>query len=344
MTVRLYYPEPLPGVPVHPVFHYRHPLKGKGSGLFQDVQYHFFEEAEIKDLQQADALVLVNNFAKEPDETARAYIRSHADEAEKLGKPIYIFSTGDFTDTLHFDPRVWVFRYSVYRSTMSPRDIVVPTNTEPPPEDLLSIKPKHEKPLVAFCGMGGFPKLRGWVKYYVKNFLYDLRALVRPAARAQKLGVYWRRAMMRACSRSPLVDTNFIVRRSFSANAKSIELDPAQARREYLETTANADFVLAPKGDGNYSNRFLKTLAFGRIPVLVDTDIVLPLENIIDYSKIVVQVPMTRVGDTARLVHEYYSPLTSEEWGKRQELARNTFEQYLQQDAFFRQFFAQTHG
>ncbi|MDP2655092.1 MAG: exostosin family protein [bacterium] len=188
--------------------------------------------------------------------------------------------------------------------------------------------------------MGGFDSWRGWVKYYAKNLWYECVSILDPMVRARKLGVYWRRAMMRACERSSLVKTNFIIRQSFSGHAKSIELDPAQARREYLETTANTDFVLSPKGDGNYSNRFLKTLAFGRVPVLVDTDAVLPLEDDIDYAKIIVRVPMGRVADTPRYIRDFYDALTDEEWRSRQQLARDTFEKYLKQDTFFRRFFA----
>ncbi|MDO8576562.1 MAG: exostosin family protein [bacterium] len=342
MSVRLYYPEPLEGVAVHPIFHYRHPPAKKGGGLFRDVRYSFFKEAETKEAESADAIVLVHNFSKEPDEKTRDYLRHFADSAEQLHKPLFIFSCGDFTDTLRFDPRIWVFRQSLYRNSMGPRDICMPTTTEDPPQELLFLREKQEKSIVSFCGMGGFGSVRGWIKYYAQNLFYDCAALLKPVLRARKLGVYWRRAMMRACERSSLVKTNFIVRHSFSGHAKSIELDPARARREYLETTANADFVLAPKGDGNYSNRFLKTLAFGRIPVLVDTDIVLPLEDEIEYSKIIVRVPMKQVAKTPRYIHDFYDSLSSEEWHGRQRLARETFERYLKQDAFFRHFFVET--
>ncbi|TSC71441.1 MAG: Exostosin family protein, partial [Parcubacteria group bacterium Gr01-1014_48] len=142
-----------------------------------------------------------------------------------------------------------------------------------------------------------------------------------------------------ACKKSNLVNTHFIVRRTFSGLRRTIEVDPKVARKEYLDSITEADFVLAPKGDGNYSNRFLKTLAFGRIPVLVDTDVVLPLEDIIDYSKIVVRVPMEHVHDTPRYIREFYDALSEQEWRERQHMARKAFEEYLRQDSFFRYFF-----
>ncbi|HEV8677355.1 MAG TPA: exostosin family protein [Candidatus Paceibacterota bacterium] len=160
-----------------------------------------------------------------------------------------------------------------------------------------------------------------------------------PLARAKIVGVYWRRAAMRACVRTSLVDTLFITRRTFSGSRKTIELDPETARREYLESIRDSDFVIAPKGDGNYSNRFLKALALGRFPILIDTDCVLPFENKIDYSKVIVRVPMNGVKNTPRYVRNFYDPLSPEEFAARQKLAREIFEKYLRQDSFFRAFF-----
>lgn len=325
---------------MHAVFHYRHPPARVGGGLFRNITYSFFKEAETTDRASADAIVLVNDFSKEPSGKEREYLRHHADLAEQLHKPLFIFSCGDFSDTVHFDPRIRVFRQSLYRSSMGPRDICIPTTTEDFPSEILRVREKNEKPLVSFCGMGGFRSSRSWTKYYLQNLFHDLGALLKSSLRARKLGVYWRRAMMHACERSSLVNSHFIIRRSYSGHVKSIELDPTRARSEFIQSIVDADFVLAPKGDGNYSIRFLEALSLGRIPVIADTDVVLPFEDEIDYAKIIVRVPMNQIADTPRYIRDYYDALTDEEWRSRQQLARNTFEKYLKQDTFFRRFFA----
>jgi len=129
------------------------------------------------------------------------------------------------------------------------------------------------------------------------------------------------------------------VRKSFSGAHRTIELDPAQARREYLDSIINSDFVLAPKGDGNYSNRFLKTLCMGRIPVLSDTDTVLPLESHIDYDSLMVRVSMKNVKDTPKLVREWYDKHSEKEWQAAQHKAREVFETKLRIDSYFDYFF-----
>ncbi len=131
--------------------------------------------------------------------------------------------------------------------------------------------------------------------------------------------------MLSACAASPLIRTRFIIRRSFSGAHRTIELDPARARREFIDNIIDGDFVLAPKGDGNYSNRFLEVLSLGRIPVLVDTDVVLPLEHVIDYAQVVVRVPMGRVDETPKYVRDFYDALNDREWEERQQKARGDF-------------------
>jgi len=338
MKIPLYIPEPLAGVDLASWF----APKWEGA-LFRTIGWPVFfdEDVERVPVEQAKGILLQNNFRLMSLES-EAYIAKYADLGVKHGIPVYIFSFGDFTDELHFDPRVHIFRLSVYSTELHPHDIVTPTFTEDHGRESVVIRKKQAKPIVSFCGMGGFPSWKGWVKYYIKNFLWDVRAFFNPRARAKKIGVYWRRAMMHACEQSPLVDTNFIVRRSFSGLKRTIEVDPQIARKEYLDSITESDFVLAPKGDGNYSNRFLKTLSLGRIPVLVDTDVVLPLEDVIDYSKIVVRVPMKDVHNTPKYIREFYDKLSESDWQDRQRMARKAFEEYLRQDSFFRYFF--THS
>ena len=47
----------------------------------------------------------------------------------------------------------------------------------------------------------------------------------------------------------------------------------------------SAPFVICLRGNGNFSVRFYETLALGRIPILIDTDCVLPLNSEIDWHK-----------------------------------------------------------
>jgi hypothetical protein len=309
-------------------------------GVFnEDFPPNFFEtEVEHVAPEHARAIVLPNNFTK-VGEKEKNYIAQFADLGEKLGVPVFVFCLGDFTDSIHFDPRVRVLTYSVYRTTLEANKIVMPTLTEDSAKAGIVVRQKQEVPVVSFCGQGGYKTHKQYVAYYIKVTLGIVAGFFKPVAKAHIVGVYWRKRLMKACESSRLVKTLFIVRKSFSGAHRTIELDPKQARQEYLDSIVEADFVLAPKGDGNYSNRFLKTLCMGRIPVLVDTDVVLPFEDRIDYEKIMVRIPMNDVANAPKYIRAFYDALSEEEWQKRQQLARETFENYLRQESFFRYFF-----
>ncbi|MDE1924836.1 MAG: exostosin family protein [Patescibacteria group bacterium] len=347
--MNLYCPEPLERVEIHPCFLFRFAPEQRLGGLFKDaLPPNFFEQrVTYTDVAQASAIVLPNNF-KTLDSRSREYIARYAALAHERRLPIFAFSMGDFTDRLVFDSRVQVFVTSVYRSMLQKNQILTPTLTEDLGAGGVAVRQKSDLPVVSFCGQAGYKTARQWIGYVLKNLYFEVRGFLNAPERAHKLGVYWRRNMMRACAASPLVRTRFIVRRSFSGVLRTIELDPAQARKEFVDSIRESDFVLAPKGDGNYSNRFLEVLSLGRIPVVADTDIVLPFEDIIAYAKIVVRVPMERVAETPRSVHEFYESLSEREWQERQMLACETFEKYLRQDSFFEQFFnsffAREHG
>ena len=332
--MKAYCPEPLAHVPVHPLFYFKYQPGERPRGLFKEnLPPNYFEHdvAYVGAATKAEVIVLPNNFTSF-DSAAEAYVAGHADEAERLGIPLFLFSFGDFTDRLHFDPRAYIFRLSIYRSALGPRDISVSTLTEDLGQAGIHVRSRGSVPRVSFCGQAGYQTFKQWIKYYLKVLAYTGRP-------ARRLGVYWRRRMMQACRNSKWVTTTFIIRRSFSGAQRTIELDPVLARQEFVDSIIGADFVLAPKGDGNYSNRFLEALSLGRIPVYVDTDMVLPLEEIIDYTKIAVRVPMHQVVQTPQYIKKFYDALTEGEWRERQELARTTFATYLRHDSFFATYF-----
>jgi hypothetical protein len=339
--MRIYTPEPLPHHNIYQAFLFRYAPELESKGLFKEhLPINFFKDevSYMEDPHEADVIVLPNNFTY-LDEKTGEYIKKYADMAETMKKPLHIFSCGDLTDTLEFDPRARVFRYSIYKSQMCPQDISIPTISEDLGREGIVFREKSILPIVSFCGKAGFSSSREWFATFLRRIKYEIQGIFSPNSRARIRGVYWRIWALKVCEYSLLIKTLFIVRKTFSGAVRTIELSPEQARKEFVRSIAESDFVLAPKGDGNYSNRFLEAFSMGRIPILIDTDVVLPFEDRIDYTKIIVRIPMNSVSQTPQHIREFYDALTPQEWKERQKLARTTFEVYLRQDSFFRQFF-----
>ena len=127
-------------------------------------------------------------------------------------------------------------------------------------------------------------------------------------------------------SHSPLVQTNFVLRGGYKTGSQN----------EFVKNIKENDFTLCPKGDGNYSARFYETLSLGCLPVLIDTECVLPLEDEINYNEFVVRVPHAELQNLPDLALKFYDSLTTEQFMAAQKKARETFEKYLNIGSFFK--------
>ncbi len=253
------------------------------------------------------------------------------------GKPVIVFLLSDLSYDVHIDGVIQFCR-SIFKPEKRANEIQGTFVFEDFAESVPIVpRPKRARPIISFCGYAGFSSYKTWMRYVVTNVLLDFQAFVtgNEQLRAYKRGIYFRRAAMAYLKKDERFETRFIARNTFSGNAKLIEGDPERIRREYIENMQDSDFVLAPRGDANHSTRFFEALTLGRIPILVDTDIVLPLEKVIDYDQFMVRVPFTDLHKIGDYVEKWYNALSEEEWLRRQQLAREAFVTYLRYDTYF---------
>ena len=294
--------------------------------------------------QDADFLLFPHNYFSlrmETSDTVKSFISHFVTCAEKCGKKILVFAMADSDEAIEI-PHSLIFRYSQYRYKKRDNEILTPPYPLHERVAELSryrervwkniiLRQKNQKPVVSFCGWAGFPNEYRRFTHGVRTALADFRTYILGDEHAglHKSGIYWRRKAMRALLGSSRITMKFLVRKSYSAqkgfNGKD-SIRPEDAEREYIESILNTDFVLAPKGHGNASVRFYEALSLGRFPVLIDTDCVLPLEDIVDYSQCVVTVPDDRLEDAEKLILNFYNSLSDEQFKERQKMARALFE------------------
>ena len=73
---------------------------------------------------------------------------------------------------------------------------------------------------------------------------------------------------------------NFILRQHFWGGNPHNK----QIIKDFNDNIEQSHFVICNRGAGNFSMRLYQTLAFGRIPLLLNTNMILPFEDIIDYN------------------------------------------------------------
>jgi len=153
-----------------------------------------------------------------------------------------------------------------------------------------------------------------------------------------------RAAALQELSKSPLVETNFLIREQFLGGAllPSGEIDFAAmqlVRSEFEQNMVESDYILCARGAGNFSYRLYETLSCGRIPVFVDTDCVLPYQTEIDWESYCVWVSAKDIKHIGEKVAEFHESLSEQMFANLQQECRRLWESYLSPEGFFQNFY-----
>jgi hypothetical protein len=219
-------------------------------------------------------------------------------------KPLAVFFNSDVDSTVSGRAGTFVFRTSFYRSSRLAQEFALPAwSADPgafPPRKWVS------RPTVGFCGV------------------------------PDRFGI--RESGMCALESCPDVVTRFIRRCSFwgvwagkTGNQHLLE------RREFLSNMGDSDYVLCARGGGNFSYRLYETMACGRIPLLIDTDCVLPYDFLIDWSAMFPIVPASDIKNIGSRLLEFHNAFGDhpEAFEERQILIRKMWEEYISPLGFF---------
>jgi hypothetical protein len=301
------------------------------------------EEAEVA-LLPFDGKYLIRETSppREPIGGAIELARRLVEEARGAGLKTLVIVNSDRDTPLPL-PRddVVVLRTSLNRRTRGPHEFALPAWAEDISAQLGDrvpiLREKRPRPSVGFCGLGATsgPRLRRRARMFARRCLRPLGVHIDHSD-----GLYLRRDAMAVLSRSPDVQTDFLVRPGFFGGAFDGPPDGAtleRVRREYLDNLVNNDYVLNARGFGNYSFRFYETMSVGRMPLLVDTDCVLPYDFLHDYDDLCVRVPYDRLRRIADDLVDFHGRLSDEDFRDLQRRVRRFWLDWLSPSGFFSQ-------
>lgn len=325
----------LPDVPLIPLLYPNFGKEERDQILFMNNAFRNIKDpfvAITDDPAKADYLLLAHNFStlrKRPD-----YVREFEDLSTKHHKKVIVFWHGDRSDPVPLSNAV-VFRTSIYGQNQRPEEIAMPAYAEDLLQsESLQIRKKGEKPVIGFCGWAEYRSMRNRIGTYALNALVDLRALGNPVLRSRRKGLSFRREAIAALQGRKTITTNFIIRSSYSGHSNTIQLDPEIARKEYRDNMLQSDLALCVKGDGNFSYRFYEALSLGRIPLLIDTDCVLPMADQIDYDAFILRIPFQDIAELPERVGEWWKGVSDEGFVAMQKKAREAYAKHLSVGAF----------
>ena len=100
-------------------------------------------------------------------------------------------------------------------------------------------------------------------------------------------------------------------------------------RIQFFKNMNDNLYSLCVRGGGNYSFRLGESLMMGRIPVLIDTECILPFENEIPYDTNCVRIKPENFNRIFDVVQEYHDAHTEEELISIQKQNRIIWEEYF---------------
>ena len=149
------------------------------------------------------------------------------------------------------------------------------------------------------------------------------------------IGLLLRKRALATLSQSELVESNFLVRDSYHFRGAAAG-NPASTRSDFLASLHDHAYSLCVRGAGNYSIRLYETLAAGRIPIILNTALVLPLSNQIDWRSLGVWVESDQLANIDQVVADFHASMTPVELRERQREIRDTWLRYLAPQTFWK--------
>ena len=295
----------------------------------------------VSSIEDADFLAVPFEYFDVLDHYA-PYLSSVYERAEKAGKKVLLF---DYTDYVDRDSRLpahaVLFRVSVYRHHKKENELVMPYFVEDFGKRFgMAPKKLSSPPIVGYCGYSGLGSMGRKIRALGKRMGQSLKLHLAgdPLVPVHARGIFWRQSALLSLRRAKGITPRIIERTFYSLFKADKVFDPARNRTEYIENMRDSDLSLCTRGDANASQRFYETLSAGRIPLFLDTDCVLPLEEVLPYDHALIRVSWKKVRRLGEEAARFANALTAEDAFARASTAQDLY-QSLRLDRYFRRVF-----
>ncbi|WP_339921195.1 hypothetical protein [uncultured Flavobacterium sp.] len=294
---------------------------------------------ELKnDMPDADFAVLPLAIEYFKSAKQKEYLDSFISEAVQNGKPILLFSTGDFGTTRR-NSLIYTLRLSGFDSQMDSRTEMMPPFFLDPLLFLnkeFKIVSKTEQPKIGFVGHAN-----GEVVKLIKEFILflkgnGLRLIGKDNTDYQKFypSSYYRNVYLKSIQKNKGIVTDFIFRKKYRAGVVT-EADRHRTSKAFYKNIFENQYVFCLRGTGNFSVRFYETLALGRIPVLINTDCRLPFKSKINWTRHCLIIQEGEEHTIAEKIIEFHNSLTNVQFEEMQRGNRELWENHFTKEKYF---------
>ncbi len=292
----------------------------------------------VSNIEEADWCALPDVWSEYVKRGAVQKALAFSEIADKAGKLVLIWAGGDPEWIIPIKNGIQVqegLHQSIKRKTAFAfeRPGFVEDYIETYYEGRWSPSPLENMPTIGFCGMAK-SRIMTRIHFYLQNWLANIKYHAGISAVVPILHgfpVDLRAKTLNLLNQSGNTKCNFIIRDLYrgGVSKKIPNLNSHTVRAEFVNNIFDNAYNVCVRGGGNFSKRFYETLACGRIPILVNTDVMLPYQEFIEWKKRVVWVELSEIGKIAEKVMEFHSQFSPSEFADLQMENRNLWKTML---------------
>lgn len=260
-------------------------------------------------------------------------------QARACNKPIWIYTAGDFGFTVHI-PNSYTFRLGGFNSKLKDTTFILPSFIDNPYQTILkqrfSTILKEHKPTIGFVGHANSGVIN-YFKSYLSYLKLNVKFLIKPKYfDTQKFypSSNIRYSYLKILNKSNQLKTNFVFRDKYRAGVSN-NLDKSKTAKVFYTNIFNNLYTFCIRGVGNFSVRFYETLAVGRIPILLDTDCRLPLEDDIQWRNHIIILDISLKASLEEQILRFHTSKSEEALTKIQDSNKLLWETHLRRHSYF---------
>lgn len=314
---------------VHPIIFDLHYFEGVDQRTLNSYQL-------VDRVEAADFLVFPLDILSKPAPRYKEHFKKMHRLAIENQKKMWVYTGGDYGKTIR-DSNIITWRLAGTRSKNAENTIIIPSFINDPiqhQQAQLKYLNFKEKPSIAFTGFASSDFFIN-ARFIAATFKANLkRALQKDDSDLQSYFVApaKRYRALKCLESSTSIETDFVYRGKYRDGAVTIS-QRQKSTQEFFSNLVGSAYTLCMRGSGNFSVRFYESLACGRIPILIDTDVVLPLENIIDWDNTICRVDPQK--NIVEQILNFHHSLNSKSFIELQKHNRDLFTSYLVRHSFF---------
>ena len=235
------------------------------------------------------------------------------------------FIGGDFGVVFPEFSQILYFRMGGFKKQLSDKNKGFPVSLSDHfqrlfQQESITTSAKKELPVVGFCGHANtslIKRLKEISKCLLENNKRFLKNPFRKSLEPLFASAYERAKLLNSLEQSNKIKVNFIYRKNYRGGAIT-EAKRESTTLEYYQNIYQSDYVLCVRGAGNFSVRLYETLMLGKIPIFVNTDCLLPFEEIINWKHHVIWIDWKDRKNIASIVSDFHNQLSEDDFVKLQ--------------------------